>query len=143
MRVAVVVMALLLSAMGVGAQETDEQTEDWEEQDRRYYERMLRQQEQQKEKEGEYGFQVTELTPQVAQRYNIKETSGVIVIAVEPNSKAQAAGIQQGDLIIEVNRKNVASVKDFKNLIDQHKKGDGINLLVKRMNGGLMVIHLA
>jgi serine protease Do len=98
---------------------------------------------QQKEKEGEYGFQVTELTPQVAQRYNIKETTGVIVIGVEPNSKAQAAGIQQGDLIIEVNRKNVASVKDFKNLIEQHKKGDGINLLVKRMNGGLMVIHLA
>ena len=98
---------------------------------------------QRQEKEGEYGFEVTELTPQVAQRYNIKETAGVIVVAVEPNSKAQAAGIQQGDLIIEVNRKNVASVKDFKNLIDQHKKENGINLLVKRMNGGLMVIHLA
>ena len=98
---------------------------------------------QRQEKEGEYGFEVTELTPQVAQRYNIKETAGVIVVAVEPNGKAQAAGIQQGDLIIEVNRQNVASVKDFKNLIDQHKKEKGINLLVKRMNGGLMVIHLA
>ena len=65
------------------------------------------------------------------------------MIAVEPNSKAQAAGIQQGDLIIEVNRKTVASVKEFKNLIDQRKKGDGVNLLVKRMNGGLMVIRLA
>ena len=90
---------------------------------------------QQKEKEGEYGFQVTELTPQMAQRYNIKETTGVVVVGIEPNSKAQAAGIQQGDLIIEVNRKNVASVKDFNNLIDGHKKDDGINLLVKRMNG--------
>ena len=98
---------------------------------------------QRQKKEGEYGFQVTELTPQVAQRYNIKETTGVIVVKVDPNGKGQAAGIQQGDLIIEVNRKNVASVKDFKNLIDQHKKGEGINLLVKRMNGGLMVIHLA
>jgi serine protease Do len=98
---------------------------------------------QQKEKEGEYGFQVTELTPDAAQRYNIKETSGVIVVGVEPNSKAQAAGVQQGDLIIEVNRKNVASLKDFNNLIDRHKKDDGINLLVKRMNGGLIVIHLA
>ena len=98
---------------------------------------------QRQEKEGEYGFEVTELTPEVAQRYNIKETSGVIVVNVEPDSKAQAAGIQQGDLIIEVNRENVASVTDFKNLIDQHKKGDGINLLVKRLNAGLMVIHLA
>jgi serine protease Do len=97
----------------------------------------------QKEKEGEYGFQVTELTPQIAQRFNIQETSGVIVVGVEPNSKAQAAGIQQGDLIIEINRKNVASVKDFKKLIDLHKNDEGINLLVKRLNGGLMVIHLA
>jgi serine protease Do len=98
---------------------------------------------QQPETKGQYGFEVTELTPEIVQRYNIEETAGVIVIGVEPNSKAQAAGIQQGDLIIEINRKNVASVKDFKNLIDQYKKGDGINLLVKRMNGGLMVIHLA
>ncbi len=97
---------------------------------------------QQKEKEGQYGFQVTELTPQVAQRYNIKETKGVIVVGVAPNSKGQAAGIQQGDLIIEINRENVASVKDFKNLIDQHKNSDGINLLVKRMNAGLVLIHL-
>jgi serine protease Do len=98
---------------------------------------------QQKEKDGEYGFEVTELTPEIAQRYDIRETAGVIVVNVDPNSKAKAAGIQQGDLIIEVNRKNVASVKDFKNLIDQHKEGDGIKLLVKRMNAGLMVIHLA
>jgi serine protease Do len=97
----------------------------------------------QNEKEDEYGFEVTELTPEVAQRYNIEETAGVIVVNVDPNGKAQAAGIQQGDLIIEVNRKDVGSVKDFKNLIDQHKKGEGINLLVKRMNGGLMVIRLA
>ena len=98
---------------------------------------------QRQEKEGEYGFEVTELTPQVAQRYNVKDTAGVIVVNVDPKGKAHEAGIQQGDLIIEVNRKNVASVKDFKNLIDQHKKENGINLLVKRMHGGLMVIHLA
>ena len=97
----------------------------------------------QPETKGEYGFEVSELTPEIAQRYKIEETTGVIVVGVEPNSKAQAAGIQQGDLIIEVNRENVASVKDFKNLIDQHKKGDGVDLLVKRMNSGLIVIRLA
>ena len=98
---------------------------------------------QRNEKEGEYGFEVTELTPEIAQRFNIEETAGVIVVNVAPDSKARQAGIQQGDLIIEVNRKNVASVKDFKKLIDHHNKGDGIDLLVKRMDAGLMVIHLA
>ena len=98
---------------------------------------------QRQQKEGEYGFEVTELTPEIARRFNIKETSGVIVVGVASNSKADAAGVKKGDLIIEVNRVNVASVKVFKNLIDQHKKDGGISLLVKRMNAGLMVIRLA
>ncbi len=100
-------------------------------------------QNQRRQQEGDYGFEVTELTPEIARRFNIKETSGVIVVGVAPNSKADAAGVKKGDLIIEVNRVNVASVKVFKNLIDQHKKDDGISLLVKRMNAGLMVIRLA
>jgi serine protease Do len=47
---------------------------------------------QQQEKESEYGFEVTELTPEIAQRYNIEATAGVIVINVAPNGKAKAAG---------------------------------------------------
>jgi serine protease Do len=96
----------------------------------------------QKEKEDEYGFSVTEVTPELARRYNLEDTAGVMVVGVAPRSKADAAGIQQGDLIIEINHQNVDSVKDFKNLIEQQKKADGINLLVKRMNAGLMVINL-
>ena len=94
-------------------------------------------------KEGNYGFRVSNLTPEVARRFDIKETAGVIVVGVVPNSKADSAGIRQGDLIIEVNRQNVKSVKDFKELIGNSKKEDGINLLVKRMNAGLIVIRLA
>ena len=97
----------------------------------------------QQEKKGEYGFSVTDVTPELARRYNLESPAGVMVVGVEPRSKADAAGIQQGDLIIEINHQNVASVKDFKSLIDQYKKAGGINLLVKRMNAGLMVITLA
>jgi serine protease Do len=97
----------------------------------------------QKEKQGGYGFKVTDLTPEIARRFNIEETSGVIVVGVVANSQADTAGVQQGDLIIEINHIDIGSVKDFKTLIDQPKKADGINLLVKRLNAGLMVIHLA
>jgi serine protease Do len=96
-----------------------------------------------KETKGEYGFQVTDLTPEMARRFNIEETAGVIVVGVQPDSKAQAAGIRQGDLVIEINRQNVASTKDFKKLIEQHKKSERIDLLVRRPNAGLIVIHLA
>ncbi len=96
----------------------------------------------QKEKQGEYGFKVADLTPEMARRFKIEETSGVIVVGVIPNSQADTAGVQQGDLIIEINHKDIGSVKDFKALIDQPNKADGINLLVKRLNAGLMVIQL-
>jgi serine protease Do len=95
-----------------------------------------------KKKEGEYGFSVTDLTPKMARRYNLEDTSGVMVVGVAPKSKADAAGIQQGDLIIEINHQNVDSVQDFKNLFDRYKTADGIYLLVKRIKAGLMVIHL-
>ena len=53
------------------------------------------------------------------------------------------SGVKKGDLIIEVNRENVDSVKKFKNLIDQHQNGDGISLFVQRMYAGLMVYFAA
>jgi serine protease Do len=95
------------------------------------------------ESEGQYGFQVTNLTPELARQYDIQEKAGIVVVGVTPDSKADAAGVKKGDIILEVNRVSVASVKDFKSLLDQHKKSEGLNLLVKRMNAGLMVIHLA
>ena len=94
-----------------------------------------------RQQEGEYGLEVTELTPDIARRFRIEEVSGVIVVGVEPDGRAAAAGVKKGDIIIEVNRVNVESVKDFKNLIDQ--KGDGISMLVRRMNAGLIVIRMA
>jgi len=95
------------------------------------------------ENEGQYGFEVTELTPELARQYNLQESTGIVVVGVAPDSKADAAGVKKGDVILEVNRVSVSSVKDFKNLLDQNKKSDGISLLVKRMNAGLMVIRLA
>ena len=97
----------------------------------------------QKTKEGSYGFKVTDLTPEMARRLNLEKSSGVIVVGVAPQSKADVAGIQQGDLIMEINHQTVADVKDFKNLIDQYRADDGMSLLIKRMNGGLLVINLA
>jgi serine protease Do len=97
----------------------------------------------QQENDGEYGFQLSELTPEIAERYNLGNDNGIVVVGVLAGSKADKAGVEEGDLILEVNHGSVASVTQFKKLLDQNKKGDGIKLLVKRMNAGLIVIHLA
>ncbi len=97
----------------------------------------------QPEKDSEYGFQVSDLTPELSRRLNLKEEQGVVVVGVKPGSKAEKAGVQQGDLIVEVNHQDVQSVADFKQLLTKHPSSEGVDLLVKRMNAGMMVIHLA
>jgi len=94
------------------------------------------------EKEGEYGLQVTDLTPEMAQRLNVNRATGVVVVGVRPDSKAYKAGVQQGDLILEVNRQSVSSTGELKQLLAKYKGGDGISLLVQRNNAGMMVLKM-
>jgi serine protease Do len=94
------------------------------------------------EKEGEYGLQVTDLTPEMAQRLNVNRATGVVVVGVRPDSKAYNAGVQQGDLILEVNRQSVSSTSELKQLLAKYKGGDGISLLVQRSNAGMMVLKM-
>jgi serine protease Do len=56
---------------------------------------------------------------------------GVLVTDVEPGSPAASAGLREGDLILEVNRKEVAGVNDFDRALRNGNK-DTILLLVKR-----------
>ena len=87
-----------------------------------------------------YGIQVTDLTPELARRLNIEAQHGAVVTGVAPGSKAAQAGLEEGDVIVEVNRHQVDSARDFKDRVQENKKGDRLNLLVKsdtwRREGG-------
>ena len=96
-----------------------------------------------KGKESGYGLQITDLTPEIAGRLKLEGEKGVVVVGVVPGSKAEKAGMLRGDLILEVNRRNVDSVDEFKSAIDKHKPSGRVDLLVKRMDAGVMVVHLA
>jgi len=94
------------------------------------------------EKEGQYGLQVTDLTPEIAKNLNVNRETGVVVVGVRPDSKAYKAGVQQGDLILEVNRRNVSSTGELKQLLAKYKGSDGVSLLVQRSNAGMMVLKM-
>ena len=90
---------------------------------------------------GELGIRIAELTPEMAKRYGHSETEkGVLVVGVESGSKAAEAGIRQGDLVKEVNRKPVSSVAKLR---AELKKDEKIQLLVKRPNAGFIVIKIS
>ncbi len=63
---------------------------------------------------GQLGFSVTELTPELGSRLGYELEEGVVVSEVESGSIAEAAGIQPGQLILGVNRRQVAGPAEFK-----------------------------
>jgi serine protease Do len=86
------------------------------------------------------GIRIAEATPETAKRFGHSETEkGVLVVGVEPGSKADEAGVRQGDLVKEVNRKPVTSVLELRSEIE---KDDKLQLLVKRPNVGFVVIKI-
>jgi len=95
---------------------------------------------QELESSGELGIRIAELTPETAKQFGHSETDkGVLVVGVEPGSKAEAAGVRQGDLVKEVNRKPVSSVSQLRTEIEKHAE---IQLLVKRPQAGFLVIKI-
>ncbi len=89
-----------------------------------------------------FGVQVSDITPDIAGKYNVNPDQGVIVNSVEPDSQGDKAGIQQGDLVVEINHQAVKSVSDYRKIIGGIKDGDSAQMYIKRPNGGFMVITL-
>jgi len=64
------------------------------------------------------GLHVEDLTPDLARQLGLPQGStGVVVAQVDPSSAAAAAGIQQGDVIEQVNRKPVQNVQQFQQAV--------------------------
>ncbi|MEW6457138.1 MAG: Do family serine endopeptidase [Acidobacteriota bacterium] len=78
------------------------------------------------------GLKLEPLTPEIARRYGYPRRGGLIVTDVEPFSAAYEAGLAEGDLVLEVNRKPVNSISDFMNILRRSKSGDTLILLVWR-----------
>lgn len=82
--------------------------------------------------EPSFGMILQEITPEIAQQYDLSETSGLIIVNVENNSPAAEADLRSGDIILEVDRTPVKSIAAFNRKIRQYKKGNTILFLINR-----------
>ncbi len=91
----------------------------------------------------ELGFTVTEVTPEAARRLGYEiEGQGVLVTKVASGGKADEAGLEEGDLIKEINHKPVEDAQSFHKALKKIDTGEEIQLLVRRGPGGLVVVKL-
>ena len=88
------------------------------------------------------GIRVAEITPEIAERFNLSVDGGVMVSEVEKDSKGQAAGIMPRDIIKEINHKQIKTVQDYQDVLAEHKKGDLIQFFIQRINTGFLVIKM-
>jgi serine protease Do len=92
---------------------------------------------------GKLGLAVSDLTPEQRQQNNVPDqVHGVVVQNVRPASPADDAGIQPGDVIMEVDRQPAHSASEFANEVHQDKGGKDLLLLVwSKGNASYRTIH--
>jgi serine protease Do len=66
-----------------------------------------------------------------------EEVSGVVVMEVTPGSYAERAGLAQGDIISEINRKPVSSERDFIQVVSHLEKQQDALIFIHRGKGAL------
>ncbi len=85
------------------------------------------------------GVEARTLTPDILRQLGLPPgTAGVVVSGVADGSPAEAAGLQPGDVITEINRQRVAGLADFKRLAGKVGKKN-VLLYVNRQGRKLFI----
>ena len=79
-----------------------------------------------------FGMTVQEITPEMAKHLGLSEKGGVIITQVGEGSPADDAGLKIQDIILQVNKVNISSLKDFLNEIKKAPQEATLLLLIKR-----------
>lgn len=87
------------------------------------------------------GMTVQSLDADLADYLNIKNTSGVIVAKVAPESPAMASGINEGDIILSINGVKLSDISTYQLKINAISAGQTISLEINR-KGKTSTIHL-
>jgi serine protease Do len=85
----------------------------------------------------DFGMVLQKITPELADSMNLEERSGLLVSDIDQGGPAWEAGIRRGDIILEVNRKTVTNIQEFRAAIKSREKDRATLFLVKRSGNTL------
>jgi len=81
--------------------------------------------------ESKFGVTVRGITPDMANRYGLPNTKGVVVQDVKPDGFGDTAGLSRGDVVLEINKQPVNNEDDFRRIESQMKSGQDVVFLVR------------
>jgi len=90
------------------------------------------------------GIEVAALDAVATRRYGYPDrTPGVVVTHVDENGRAASGGLEEGDVIIGINKQNTPNLKAYGELLEKFGAGDRLVLHVMRgRQHGYMVVSL-
>jgi serine protease Do len=89
--------------------------------------------------QSKWGMQLQELTPDIARQLGSKVERGVVVSGVKPDSPADEAQIQKGDIILEINKQVVKGIADARQALEK-ASGKQALLLVQRGGNSIYIV---
>jgi serine protease Do len=82
-----------------------------------------------------FGIKVQNIRPADREQMGLGDSAGVVVSSVDANSFAEDVGLQNGDVLVAINRQPVNSTGDVTRLAGTMKPGDAVAFKVMRSAG--------
>ncbi len=81
---------------------------------------------------GWLGVTIQDITPELSQKFGLKDSKGALIGDISKGSPADKAGLLRGDVILEFNGKEIKSVGSLRNMVAQSKVGSQVKLKILR-----------
>ena len=78
------------------------------------------------------GITSVSMTPALAAAYGLPVQRGVLIVDVAPDSPAERAGLQPGDIIVRVDDRDVTRSDELQAVLAAHQPGDQVRIVVNR-----------
>jgi serine protease Do len=91
------------------------------------------------------GILGVDITPTITAQYQLSSEEGALIVQINEGSPADKAGLEPGDIIIEIDGKPIKSMEDVRHIIWKRKAGEHITMRILRKHreflGSLTLTH--
>lgn len=81
---------------------------------------------------GMLGVATQDLTPELAQAFDIKSNQGAVIARVFPDTPAARAGLKDGDVVTQINGRNIKNSSDMRNTVGLARVGETLSITLLR-----------